>query len=119
MARGGAAISTAVRRRRSMRRSADIWRPSRARAFSSEVDAGSRKENASNKKVEPGSDSIRTDKALAVRPRRRGSRSFEPSLDRSLERRLQLNRIVAGLVEPAGEARHQAGLAGEARFRNK
>src|ERR1700723_1829191 len=34
-----------------------------ARAFSSEVDTGSRKENAS-KRLEPGSDSIRTDKAL-------------------------------------------------------
>jgi hypothetical protein len=28
------------------------------------VDAGSRKENASKQRVEPGSDSIRTDKAL-------------------------------------------------------
>jgi hypothetical protein len=31
-------------------------------AFSSQVDTGSRKENASNKRVEPGSDSIRTEK---------------------------------------------------------
>jgi uncharacterized membrane protein len=33
-------------------------------AFSSEVGTGSRQENASNKRVKPGSDSIRTDKAL-------------------------------------------------------
>jgi hypothetical protein len=36
-----------------------------ARAFSSEVDTGSREENASNQKMEPRSDSIRTEKALA------------------------------------------------------
>jgi hypothetical protein len=35
-------------------------------AFSSEVDAGSRQENASNKKLEPGSASIRTNEAPAV-----------------------------------------------------
>jgi hypothetical protein len=35
------------------------------RAFSSEVDTGSREENASkNERLEPGSDSIRIDKAL-------------------------------------------------------
>jgi hypothetical protein len=34
-------------------------------AFSSEVDAGSRQENASNKKLEPGSASIRTNEAPA------------------------------------------------------
>jgi hypothetical protein len=34
------------------------------RAFSSEVDPGSREENASNKKREPRSDSIGTEKAL-------------------------------------------------------
>jgi hypothetical protein len=33
-------------------------------AFSSEVDAGSREENASKQKIEPRSDSIGTEKAL-------------------------------------------------------
>ena len=37
----------------------------KARAFSSEVATGSRKENASNKKLEPGSEVVRTGKALA------------------------------------------------------
>jgi hypothetical protein len=36
-----------------------------ARAFSSEVDTGSREENASKKEIEPRSDSIGTEKALA------------------------------------------------------
>ena len=36
------------------------------RAFSSEVDTGSREETRQNKRLVPGSDSIRTDKALAV-----------------------------------------------------
>jgi hypothetical protein len=53
-----------------LRPEADNW----AIAFSSEVDAGSREENASKQKLEPGADSIRTDKALAfstsvLRPR--------------------------------------------------
>src|SRR2546429_685774 len=38
----------------------------RTRAFSSEVGTGSREENASNKKIEPRSDSIGTEKALAI-----------------------------------------------------
>jgi hypothetical protein len=36
------------------------------RAFSSEVDTGSCEENASKQKLEPGSDSIRTGKALVM-----------------------------------------------------
>jgi hypothetical protein len=39
------------------------WTTSR-RAFSSEVETGSREENASKQKLEPGSDSVRTGKAL-------------------------------------------------------
>jgi hypothetical protein len=37
------------------------------RAFSSEVDTGSREENASKQEVEPRSDSIGMEKALALR----------------------------------------------------
>jgi hypothetical protein len=40
--------------------------PVLTRVFSSEVDTGSRGENASNKKLEPGPDSIRTEKAPAA-----------------------------------------------------
>jgi hypothetical protein len=43
----------------------ELCGPLIAIAFSSEVDTGSHEENASNKRLEPGSDSIRTDKALA------------------------------------------------------
>src|SRR5271169_1434590 len=55
------------------------WRRSGARARSRKVEPGFRKRSCSNKKLEPGSDSIRTDKALdparhllapAVRPGR-------------------------------------------------
>jgi hypothetical protein len=37
-------------------------------AFSSEVDSGSLKENASKQTIEPGSDAIRTDKAQGDAP---------------------------------------------------
>jgi hypothetical protein len=37
-------------------------------AFSSEVDSGSREENASKQRMEPGSDTIRTDKAPGDAP---------------------------------------------------
>jgi hypothetical protein len=40
----------------------------RARAFSSEVDTGSREKNASKQEIEPRSDSIGTEKALRVKP---------------------------------------------------
>jgi hypothetical protein len=39
----------------------------RFRAFSSEVDTGSRQENASNKNLEPRFDSIEAEKALGVK----------------------------------------------------
>jgi hypothetical protein len=39
------------------------------------VDTGSREENASNKRLEPGSDSIRTDKALGSSVRQGIARS--------------------------------------------
>ena len=50
--------------------------------------------------------------ALTVGSRRRGAWSFDSFLDPSCARRLQLDRIVAGLVEPAGEAREGIDLAG-------
>jgi len=56
----------------------------RAKAFSSEVDTGSREENASNKKLGLGSDSIRTGKAL-VRCFRSSLRFCCESLKRTSE----------------------------------
>src|SRR6202012_2802617 len=61
-------------------------------AFSSEVDTGSLKENASNKNLKPGSGSIRTERAL--------DRDLRPNLDDAARGDLEIvGRIIGGSAQ--------------------